>query len=152
MRTAMPQSCKISKEMKTTLLTVFSYQEKQLQGMLSNPYFPSSIPFRNAMQFVLLLEHLLDSIGFPQRVMDLRSAFPLASADTLLIKQADMLTHSLLKGHSPVASFEIEIIFRQNASWQGSLTWIEENSVFSFRSALELLLLLDNILSNLTEA
>ena len=41
-------------------------------------------------------------------------------------------------------NFVITITHRQNATWQGSVTWVEENRTQSFRSALELLRLMDS--------
>ncbi len=46
-----------------------------------------------------------------------------------------------------VATFTLKLLFRQNASWQGSVLWNEGNSEETFRSVLELLLLMDNALS-----
>jgi hypothetical protein len=40
----------------------------------------------------------------------------------------------------------VRVLFRQNASWQGSLTWLEEGKEESFRSVLELLLLMHSAL------
>ena len=34
----------------------------------------------------------------------------------------------------------------QNATWQGSVTWVDENKVQNFRSALELLKLIDGVI------
>lgn len=40
-------------------------------------------------------------------------------------------------------SFLVKIQFRQRESWQGQVTWVEEKRTVSFRSALELIRLLD---------
>ena len=45
-----------------------------------------------------------------------------------------------------LATFAVRIIFRQNASWQGSVVWLEGEREESFRSALELVLLMDSAL------
>ena len=45
-----------------------------------------------------------------------------------------------------LATFAIRLIFRQNASWQGSITWLEGEVEQSFRSVLELILLMDSAL------
>ena len=42
--------------------------------------------------------------------------------------------------------FLISIQYRQNASWQGALSWIEGGREENFRSVLELLLLIDSAL------
>ena len=40
----------------------------------------------------------------------------------------------------------VRVIFRQNASWQGSVSWLEGRRDESFRSVLELLMLLNSAL------
>ncbi|MBR4934676.1 MAG: hypothetical protein IKZ01_02260, partial [Anaerotignum sp.] len=47
---------------------------------------------------------------------------------------------------NPLATFELEIIFRQNASWQGNIVYVEQNLSSAFRSVLELFTLLDSVL------
>lgn len=42
--------------------------------------------------------------------------------------------------------FVIQILDTQNATWQGTVTWMEEDRQESFRSALELIKLLDSAL------
>ena len=44
--------------------------------------------------------------------------------------------------------FIVEVLYQEHASWQGKVTWINENKVQSFRSALELLRLIDSTLDN----
>lgn len=43
-------------------------------------------------------------------------------------------------------TFVVKIVGQQNATWQGSVTWTEENKVQNFRSALELLKLISGAL------
>ena len=45
-----------------------------------------------------------------------------------------------------LATFEMRILFRQHASWQGELQWLERNAQQSFRSVLELITLMDSAL------
>ena len=40
--------------------------------------------------------------------------------------------------------FIINILQQQNASWQGTITWVDENKTQNFRSALELIRLIDS--------
>ena len=46
-----------------------------------------------------------------------------------------------------LAPFIVRILFRQNASWQGSVVWVEGRQEERFRSALELVLLMDSALT-----
>ena len=46
------------------------------------------------------------------------------------------------------ATFALRVLFRQNASWQGSVSWMEGNREESFRSVLELLFLMNSALES----
>ena len=43
-------------------------------------------------------------------------------------------------------TFIVKILDSQNATWQGSVTWAERQKVQYFRSALELLKMIDGVL------
>lgn len=43
-------------------------------------------------------------------------------------------------------TFIVKILNRNNSTWQGTVTWVEEQKVQNFRSALELLKLIDGAL------
>jgi len=43
-------------------------------------------------------------------------------------------------------SFLVRIAHTQNATWQGKVTWVESNQIQDFRSALELIKLIDGAL------
>lgn len=45
-------------------------------------------------------------------------------------------------------TFVIKILDRQNATWQGSISWVEEHREQYFRSALELLKLIDGAIDD----
>ena len=49
-----------------------------------------------------------------------------------------------LVGHK--ASFIVRVTSRQNATWQGSISWTERGVTQHFRSALELIKLIDSAL------
>ena len=42
------------------------------------------------------------------------------------------------------ATFVVSVQFARNATWQGSITWTEEKKTVAFRSALEMLKLMDD--------
>ena len=44
------------------------------------------------------------------------------------------------------ATFMVQVQYRENASWQGQITWVEANQTRNFRSALELIKLMDSAL------
>lgn len=42
--------------------------------------------------------------------------------------------------------FIVDIRYRENATWQGEVRWVDQNKQCSFRSALELIKLIDGAL------
>ena len=42
------------------------------------------------------------------------------------------------------ATFVVQIQFRENATWQGTVQWVERKQSLSFRSALELIRIMDS--------
>ena len=48
-------------------------------------------------------------------------------------------------------TFIVKILNRKNSTWQGSATWVEEQKTQNFRSALELLKMIDTALDESEE-
>ena len=48
-------------------------------------------------------------------------------------------------------TFVLKILNRQNSTWQGNITWVEKQKSENFRSALEMLKLIDNAWDENTE-
>jgi len=53
---------------------------------------------------------------------------------------------------STKGTFEISVKFMQNSTWQGQIHWVEMNKKQNFRSALEMLKLMDEALTEPTES
>jgi len=49
---------------------------------------------------------------------------------------------------STIGTFEISVKFTQNSTWQGQIHWVEKDKRQNFRSALELLKLMDEALED----
>ena len=49
-------------------------------------------------------------------------------------------------------TFIVKVMNTQNSTWQGSLTWVEEQKTQNFRSALEMIKMIDGVLEGKTEA
>ena len=50
-----------------------------------------------------------------------------------------------------IGTFLVRVKYRQNATWQGEIVWVEGNQRQYFRSALELLKLIDSALKKESE-
>jgi hypothetical protein len=47
---------------------------------------------------------------------------------------------------APLATFMVALCFEQHASWQGTVCWMERQKKYLFRSALELIQIMDKVL------
>lgn len=140
---SMMQSQSIPYEMKSSLIRIHSYQGKNLQGTLQNPFFEGEQSFDNLTQFLLLLENMLDAMDFPQRTMTGREFDRPEAGNVTYLSPAGLRS----PGRPVIATFQLSILFRHNASWQGSLLWLDRSTKLQFRSALELVGLLDSALA-----
>ena len=93
------------------------------------------------MDFLLKIERMLNLMEFPQ-------SFTLPR--TFGEHAEGMSSDTPGCGHrcGKLATFEVKILFRQNASWQGCVTWLEEEKEEHFRSVLELAILMDSALTS----
>ena len=126
-------------ESKTCLVKAKSYAGKNLKGTVTNAKFPEGLEFESQMQLLMIMDELYDELNSPQRAMERRSF----SGTTVSATGAQPAENA----GGQIATFRINVHFRQNASWQGTVTWLEEEAEASFRSVLELLMILDSALS-----
>ena len=117
------------------ILCIDSYAQGVLQGRCLGQSW-GSLPFQSLSQLLISLDQLLEA---PQSDTIPRRFAPLPAQNT-------QQSHENPSG--ALATFELQIHFRQHTSWQGILFWREEQMQQSFRSVLELILLLDSALQD----
>ena len=121
----------------TTMICVDSYNECVLEGRFYNQYCPDGISFHGAIDLLKKMETILNEHKAVQSFSAVRS-FAEKPAASVLTSSGEVNC----KGK--VATFVTKVLFRQNASWQGSVSWVEGKNEVPFRSVLELLLLIDS--------
>ncbi len=111
------------------------------------------VEFRNGGQLLLEMEKWCDHLGFPQCEVKMRSfgktgRQPEARAgqDGKKERTETNMSDEILSSRGEEGTFLVHIKYRQNATWQGQVTWVEKKETQSFRSALELLKLMDSAL------
>ena len=121
-----------------TTVCVDSYDNGVLQGRFYGP--DGSIQcFSSLSRFLVMMEDMLESTNEPQSDTVRRSF-------SALLLQPDTEDHCGYIRRGELATFEVQILFRQHSSWQGALHWREQCREQSFRSVLELILLMDSAL------
>lgn len=122
----------------TMLICIDSYEK----GVLVGQVFLAGQEgehFDSLSQFLLRVEQLMERSGTPQSFTT-----PRIFAMPKKLQEAPAELGELSRGR--LATFEMRILFRQHASWQGELQWLERNTQQSFRSVLELVTLMDSAL------
>lgn len=125
-------------EFRHTVVCVDAYDENILQGRLYHPDTDIPMEFRGLMKLILAMEELLKKLCRKDNEEEIHR----------------FVTSTETGNHLPEpprqsgkrATFLIRVLFRQNASWQGSILWMEGRTEQSFRSVLELALLMDSAL------
>jgi hypothetical protein len=63
-------------------------------------------------------------------------------------KNRDGQMTGVLSRHGELGNFMVRVQHRQNGTWQGRITWVEENRTVNFRSIWEMIKLMENALEN----
>jgi hypothetical protein len=94
------------------------------------------------MQLLFLIEELLDAIERQKTDGEVPS-----TGESGPVQMPSDLLNDETEEAVPLARFFVRILFRQNASWQGTICWLDRKTEAQFRSVLELLILMDGALS-----
>ena len=141
------------------------YNGNDWNGKIYTRLNKEAINFRNIGEMLDVLENIWNTIGYPQESMVNRrfstqeklaskkelvrvSYFEDGTKDKIKVElsEADME-----KRRGEQDTFIVRIQYRQNATWQGHVTWVDENKTVPFRSALELIKLIDSTQNEQTD-
>lgn len=117
-------------------------------GRLYHKYNADCLQFHNVEQLLALIEQLCDVSGYPQRTTQKRT-FQTKNTMTSREEASQVADINLvLEQKGSMATFVVHVKYRQHSTWQGEVVWAEKNEKRTFRSALELLKLIDNALDD----
>lgn len=128
------------------VISVDSYDDKIVKGRFWYGREGNETRFTGLMQLLLLTEKALGEQKRPAE--DRCKSF--VRPDPAQTAQEDIQPTDPTRG--ALETFRMRVLFRQNTSWQGILTWMEAKQEESFRSVLELSILLDSALTYASEA
>lgn len=155
-----------------TLVCIDVCENADFFGRLYNPYIKNCYTFRGFYDMINAMEVFFDSIGFPQAFVHYRSfktndgltptlekknsspsgeGLPLGSSALQACISTDtkeitkIMDDDIFQNETGrKATFIVQVQYRQNASWQGTVSWTDEKKTHSFRSTLELVKLMDS--------
>lgn len=135
----------MTKEMYFTI-ALLSYENGVIYGDLHSPVLKKSIQFQNLTELILMMDQIMQDFNIPPEDGKHRSfTSPNKSIHIRLdyqeLKQDNFekyLNRSLMYPKKSKDIFMVKVMYRQNNTWQGKITWLRTNRVRFFRSELEL--------------
>lgn len=127
----------MNNEYRAAIVCVDNRRDGRFAGRLYHPYWDGEVNFNSVMDFLTIMEGLLDEMQFPQSFTAKRSFGTPAEQEAVRLSLSE-------RHQGREATFRLKVLFRQNASWQGTVRWEEGGQEESFRSVLELLLLMNS--------
>lgn len=109
------------------------------------------ILFTNTVDLIKKMDGFFDTLNYPEAstvsrtfYMEEKSRKPEEEKEAV----AQMAVQELLEKKGDEATFIIHVKYRQNATWQGEVIWADKKKKKCFRSALELLKMIDSALDH----
>lgn len=124
------------------------------KGRLIEPYGTGTQLFYGTADLLLQMDELYDRWNYPQKSMRSRSFCKETEAVLPVnIRKGDfhMNMKKVQESRGRKGTFIVQVQYRQNATWQGQVVWAEENRKEYFRSALELMKLIDSAMGSQEE-
>jgi Holliday junction resolvase-like predicted endonuclease len=125
------------------LISLATGANGEMKGHVFSGYYHKVYAFASECELLFAADMLCDDMQYPQASFSSRS-FGMKGAKTVVRKADDFVDGEIEDIiNQEKATFVVHIQFRQSATWQGSITWVEKDRTQNFRSALEMLKLMD---------
>lgn len=128
----------------SVLVCINSFELHEPVGVLYTVTQPEPIAFNGAIQLCNIMDEYFTANKAPQQTHEYRSFSSKKQKSTEENTMAEIITQSELPNENgQKGTFIVYVQFRQNASWQGQIQWVDGKKTQKFRSTLEMLKLID---------
>lgn len=148
-----PVNNDIVTSVKMQMLAEIEYNNGVVRGVLYNQYLETPFKFISLFSMIEKMEELFDEKKFPGAYLAPRT-FGIAKSGVKRTEVGNSVTMqekqqeaTKKEARGSKCTFEVMVRYRQNATWQGQIHWLEKNLQQSFRSVLEMLKLMDEALT-----
>lgn len=129
----------------------------ELAGRLSSALDSRVHSYAGAWQMISIAEEIFNRYNYPQASHTYRSFGESRESkkQNTSMNAGDETVNTSEQGAQPLigekATFMVQVQFRQNATWQGTIKWAEGKKTQRFRSTLEMIKLMDEAVSGVSE-
>lgn len=125
-------------------------EDGRLSGRIVSQRLTAPMAFADLGDLLLKVEGVLDAQNFPQTSQRIRTFVQDASEyPASVLPDGAMSEAEVEASRGARTTFQLAILTRRNATWQGAVDWMEGQSPMSFSSDLELLSLVDRHMEEL---
>ena len=117
--------------------------DNDYSGRIWHQYGGDETPFYSIKEMIYEMEALYDQWGFPQNSIHYRVFDEPASRTYRKPVRGEKNPDWMTGRQGELATFIAYVRYRQNATWQGELVWVEKQEKISFSSVLEFLRIMD---------
>lgn len=130
----------------TVGICVDFYGPDTFEGRAFFGLYEKPVVFYSLAGLITEVHKALDTCGVPQPFMEYRTFDKPHFYETHAAKNKhhEFFHHERFAGKR--GTFVVKILYRQSASWQGTVQWVEGDKSQDFRSALELYMLISSAL------
>ena len=121
---------------------------KDILGRIHYPGGEAPVAFNETGKMLLEIDRILDELHYPESSTSGRSFQKHRKVQTNPKERAAMQKKQEPINKGGKGTFVVQVQYRQHATWQGKVLWAEKNETKQFRSALELLKLIDSALDD----
>lgn len=137
----------ISSVMTRTVICVDNYENSIPKGFVCSQIYEFPLPFCGVIELFKIIDNIMDDLAFPQKSMDYRRFSRYIDEESEHELKLYNDEKSLLTNQGKIATFMVQVLFRQNATWQGNISWLNNKKTQNFRSSLEMLKLMDDAIT-----
>lgn len=130
----------------TILVCVDERAGKDILGRIYYPGGEDPLKFNEIGRLLIEIDRILDELHYPESSTSGRSFQKHMKDQKNPKERAAMQKKQETPKKGDKGTFVVQVQYRQHATWQGKVLWAEKNETKQFRSALELLKLIDSAL------
>ncbi len=119
-----------------------------MQGLLFHPGLEMAWRFNGLVKLMQRCEQIYNALDYPSPAYRLRNIRAKKESEGKELDDLKEESVGFVPQDKEKPTFIIRVQYRQNASWQGSVQWVEKGMKRNFRSTLELIKLMDEAIGN----
>lgn len=131
------------------VLCVDRREGRSIAGRIYHAYSREAVLFSGMEDVFFQLEHFFDDLNFPHPTTSNRLFRKEKKQEIMRQEKKEIMKEEeLLSQHGDLGTFLVHVQHRQNSSWQGRITWVDQKKTVYFRSALEMMKLVSDALES----